>query len=637
MKQMGLIGATSGVVDNMTYSYLGNSNKLSAVSESGGTVTPLGDFKDGHIGLGDYDYDGNGNLTKDLNKSITVITYNYLNLPETISITGKGTISYLYDAAGRKLQKTVTDQTSNPSRTIRTTYIGSAVFESTGTADTVRFLGMEAGRIRYIPATGKYAFDYFEKDHLGNTRIVVSDEQNYSIYAATMEVPEAAKENALFSNLDKTRVDKPVGYPDGSTGNKQLARLNGVSKETMIGPSLVLRVMPGDSIQISAKAFFKSQQPVSRKQQALPEDIMDAVANAFMGNQATSGTHDVSAAQTPFRSDFTQRQYQQLKDKDPDAARLDRPNAYLNYVLFDDDFKMVATNSGVKQVNNTPDEIQTLNTDQMEIKASGFLYVYTSNESPQDVFFDDVVVGFGSGHLLEETHYYPFGLTMSGISSNALKGSNYPENRMKYNGKELQSKEFGDGSGLEWYDYGARMYDAQIGRWHVVDPMGEKNFEFSSFAYVKNNPISRIDPDGNTDYDVVIKTSKDSKTGAITRTVDVNIKYNVISVSSGNVYNATQVAGSGYQDGTFSSTFNLKKGETGALDDMKMVINVNISYVMSDNINKVSDNENVLLVVNDVEPSGKSSKNPIGLGDIPGQTAAVEQAHMGKRTWCNTN
>ena len=87
--------------------------------------------------------------------------------------------------------------------------------------------------------------------------------------------------------------------------------------------------------------------------------------------------------------------------------------------------------------------------------------------------------------------YYPFGMSIKGLSSQNFIAESYSPNEYLYNGKMFQ-----DELELEWYDYGARFYDAAVGRWWSVDPLAEE-FTFSSpYAYCFNNPINAVDPDG---------------------------------------------------------------------------------------------------------------------------------------------
>ncbi|RFS19404.1 hypothetical protein DVR12_22480 [Chitinophaga silvatica] len=498
--------APSTKIDELIYNYnaITEGNKLWRVTDNfNNPASTLGDFKKVTSGqTQDYTYDNNGNLTQDNNKNIASITYNNLNLPQTITVTGKGSITYTDDASGTKIKKTVTEGTT----TTTTMYIGPFQY----LRDTLLQFAHEEGRVRRKP-DGSYVYDYFEKDHLGNVRASLTEETTVVPYiAAGMEPMNAATENTYYTNIEETRAKKPMDYPVKDSSNQFAAKLDGDQKKT--GPSILIKVMAGDTISMAASSWYKFKDGNKYTRKIPLEEMALSLAGVASGAADKLAT-SASMAANPLAAAI----FSLLKSRETETpAANTKPKAYLNYILLDEDLKPIEDDTsdilhrkdykGYMRVGE-PGELTQHIKNKWVIEKSGYAYIFTSNETPQaDVYFDDIGIMALTGSLLNVTHYYPFGLMIDGISSRA---AGKLENKVLFNSKELQRKEWNDGSGLELYDFGARFYDQQIGRWHNLDPMADKYFNLSPFNYVRNNPLKFIDPNGKEIVPIGTEKDKD--------------------------------------------------------------------------------------------------------------------------------
>ncbi|MEO5563620.1 MAG: RHS repeat-associated core domain-containing protein, partial [Chitinophagaceae bacterium] len=543
LKHMGVVPGSSGikVMDDLRYYYknagsmtdlTGNlllriDDNLNGLSANNGI---LGDFKDHNntAGTDDYVYDFNGNLTKDDNKNIAAngIVYNFLGKPSQITIQNKSVVEYTYDASGQKLTKKVTNTVTGG--VLSTHYMGEFVYEEASSQLNLKYILHEEGRLKVItplniatlnttvvvnagtsgvnlPGGKQGVFEYFVKDHLGSTRVVLTEEVQKETYRAYMETANAGFEEQVFgkvilnpnntitiptdNELKRARTSNAGVSIPWTNNTTEFVKLSAASGMVM-GPNALLKVMAGDIISSKANYFYYNNSSTSGTATPVANAVTSLVA-ALTGSTTTGIgkvlNGDIDLNLNTGGGDFSNF----ITSTQPNTGPSTAPKAYLNIVFLDEQFKFIP-GEGISGVGSKPQRVSIANTagtsfDIMSQKApkNGWVYVYLSNESNEPVYFDDFWVDLDHERISQETHYYPHGLKIAGLSSQAF---NKLGNKFGYQGNFSEEEEE---SGYDEFDL--RLYDPQMGRWINADPYDQ----FSSpYIGMGNNPISGMDSDG---------------------------------------------------------------------------------------------------------------------------------------------
>ncbi len=502
---------TYGTMDNLVYSYRGN--QLLKVTDTG-TLTE--GFKEGVNTGNDYQYDPNGNMQADHNKGIDAtstntgdseITYNRLNLPETVRKNTGEYVKYIYNATGQKLAQEV----YNPSGQLvkKSLYAGDCFIEGeseTGNVQpTLKFINTVEGR---LVMTGIPEYQYHLKDHLGNVRLTFTTKEETEAAVATMEHINAQEESGEFLYYDEAvtvhseifdHTNDGAGggtggpgdpLPPDQTTSDISTRLSGNANE-QFGLAKSLSVMPGDVVRV--EVFVKYIDPDENNWQPALVDLLDDITNDVPGILVDNGTAGSIGSQV-----FP---YGALLSKSGGGTVT---KAFLNYITFNKDYEpifdpaqtnyVVVTSAAKENGSNGSHERLYA---EITVKEAGFMYIYLSNDNvvlggdPVDVFFDDFKVEHVKSPVVQMDDYYPFGLTF-----NSYSRENSTPNMYQYNGKEKQ-----DELDLGWLDYGARMYQPEIGRWSSADPLADAAHSLTPYRYGFNNPVRFLDPNGMYETD----------------------------------------------------------------------------------------------------------------------------------------
>jgi len=446
-------------VDNYSYVYEPNTNKLDKVNNNGVLMT-------------DYTYNEIGQMISQTEGGVTYnFVYNASGLVKEIRNASNQLIQqYGYDDRGDLLRKTfynagtaqkntfyVSDASGNTMAIYEQILPGGAV-----TLAEVPFYG--SGRIGiHKPATNMYYYEM--NDHLGNVRAVIGQPDTYT-HTATME--SETSEEPPFKNIANRRAIF-LAANAVPTGGNEVVRLNRTQPD---GPTLMLPVSPGDKLDFEVYAYYESGTGYNV---GLP-GIVTAIASGFGGVQGAPGDPG-----TIYNNVSSGLGLSGGAAGTSGSATV--PGAFIHWIFFDINFKPLYYDK--KQVTSSSNMAKAkIVMNQLTASEPGYLYVfvYNNTDSQNWVYFDGLKVTHQYTPIVAGGDYYPFGLAMEGRT---VRDESY---RFGYQG-QFSEKDLA--TGLQEFE--SRMYDARIGRWISTDPAGQ----FASpYTAMGNTPNVNVDPDG---------------------------------------------------------------------------------------------------------------------------------------------
>ncbi|HTF18217.1 MAG TPA: RHS repeat-associated core domain-containing protein, partial [Chryseolinea sp.] len=337
-------------------------------------------------------------------------------------------------------------------------------------------------------------YQYSLKDHLGNVRLTFTTKQEVETTTATLEfdVEDEDRSNYLRYDMAK-RVNSRLFDHTHADSTGYAVRLNGLEDER-VGLAKSLSVMPGDTIR--AKVYAKYVDTNTGNLSTALTTLLTQVSQGTAG-VVVDGPGYPTSSSTPLGIGA-------IDHGDDDTG--EAPMAYLNCVFINRKYdtnsiraKAVRMSDAGKETGGTAEGVAhqlLMLTD--TIKEPGYVYIYLSNDNlalrgqQVEVYFDDFEVTQAKSPVVQADDYYPFGFTF-----NSYQRENSVQNKFKFQGQEHV-----DDLDLGWDSFKWRNHQPDIGRFFNVDPLAEKYYYNSPYAFSENKVTSHVELEGLEAQDI---------------------------------------------------------------------------------------------------------------------------------------